>query len=141
MIIARFMSLPALALACALAVPAGPAAAQQEEPAPPVVFEPPPPVYEKSLLRLAEVLGSLYFLRDLCGSGDAERWKQDMQAILAAEAPGPQRESTLVARFNHGFETLHAGHRSCTATSRRAMAFYLREARRTVSDVRLRYSQ
>jgi uncharacterized protein (TIGR02301 family) len=104
-------------------------------------FEPPPPVYEASLLRLAEVLGSLHFLRGLCDSGDAQTWKQDMEAILAAESPGPLRKSRLIARFNHGFETFHAGHRSCTSVSRRAMALYLQEARRTVIDVRLRYSQ
>ena len=117
----------------------------QAQPAPqenePQFFEPPPPVYEASLLRLAEVLGGLYFLRGLCGGGDAESWKADMEAILAAEAPGPRRKSRLIARFNHGFETYNAMHRSCTASSRRAMALYLDEARRTVIDVRLRYSQ
>lgn len=120
-----------------------PAAAQQaaEEAEPAQNTEPPPPVYEKSLLRLAEVLGSLYFLRGLCDAGDADSWKADMEAILAAESPGPQRRSRLVARFNHGFETFNATHKSCTTASRQAMARYLDEARNTVSDVRLRYSQ
>lgn len=114
--------------------------AQQSDQEGEQIFEP-PPVYEASLLRLAEILGGLYFLRGLCGSGDADMWKADMEAILAAEKPGPQRRSRLIARFNHGFETYNAVHRSCTASSRRAMALYLDEARRTVIDVRLRYSQ
>ena len=29
--------------------------------------EPPPPIYDEKLLRLSEILGSLAFLRDLCG--------------------------------------------------------------------------
>ncbi len=135
----RFMLLIALIIVSGPATLVRPVAAQQPEQA--QSFEPPPPIYEASLLRLAEVLGGLYFLRGLCDSGDAEGWKQDMEAILAAEAPGPLRKSRLVARFNHGFETFNAGHRSCTPASRRVMALYLDEARRTVSDVRLRYSQ
>lgn len=129
------LALPAIAIPPALAQ----VAAEDAEPA--QNLEPPPPVYEKSLLRLAEVLGSLYFLRGLCDEDDANSWKADMEAILAAEGPGPQRRARLVARFNHGFETYNATHKSCTAASRRAMDFYLQEARSTVSDVRLRYSQ
>ncbi len=137
LVMALFMALVVTGTAVA------PAAAQQaaEEAEPAQSTEPPPPVYEQSLLRLAEVLGSLYFLRGLCESGDADSWKADMEAILAAEAPGPLRRSRLVARFNHGFETFNATHKSCTAASRQAMAHYLDEARSTVSDVRLRYSQ
>lgn len=140
--IIRFLLLSFLIAASGLVYLSGLVVAQQQDEQPALqTFEPPPPVYEASLLRLAEVLGGLYFLRGLCDSGDAESWKQDMEAILAAEAPGPLRKSRLIARFNHGFETFNAGHRSCTAASRRVMALYLQEARRTVTDVRLRYSQ
>ena len=135
---ARIALLLVLIVNCGLG---GPAAAQDAAPEAPAPFEAPPPVYEASLLRLAEVLGSLYFLRGLCGSADAENWKADMASILSAEAPGPVRKSRLIARFNHGFESFNAMHRSCTPASRRAMTLYLDEARRTVSDVRLRYSQ
>jgi uncharacterized protein (TIGR02301 family) len=130
-----------IVLLLAIAVTSAPAAGQDAEPESSAPFEPPPPVYEASLLRLSEVLGGLYFLRGLCESGDAESWKAGMEEILSAENPGPVRKSRLIARFNHGFETYNAMHRSCTPASRRAMALYLEEARQTVSDVRLRYSQ
>ncbi len=128
-----------LILLCGLNSP-WPIAAQETDQGGEQIFEP-PPVYEESLLRLSEILGGLYFLRGLCSSGDADVWKADMEAILTAEEPGPQRRARLIARFNHGFETYNAIHQSCTASSRRAMALYLDEARRTVIDVRLRYSQ
>ena len=130
-----------IALALTFVLNCALAAAQDAAQVDPAPFEEPPPVYEASLLRLAEVLGSLYFLRGLCGSADAESWKADMASILSAEEPGPMRRARLVARFNHGFETFNAVHKSCTPASRQAMAHYLEEARRTVSDVRLRYSQ
>ena len=131
-----------IVLVCGLSAHAlsGTALAQGGSEAGEPIFEP-PPVYEESLLRLSEILGGLYFLRGLCGSGDADVWKADMQAILAAEEPGPQRRARLIARFNHGFETYNAIHKTCTPASRRAMTLFLDEARRTVIDVRLRYSQ
>lgn len=112
---------------------AGQAAAQQREP--------PPPAYEERLLRLAEIMGALHFLRPLCGHDDGAAWKNDMEALLAAEAPGPMRRARLVARFNHGFETYHAVYRTCTPSARRAIALYVEEGGRISSEVTTRYGQ
>jgi uncharacterized protein (TIGR02301 family) len=103
--------------------------------------EPPPPIYEDQLLRLAEILGSLSFLRGLCGATDAETWRDEMRALLAAEHPGPLRQGRLVGRFNHGFETFNAVYRSCTPSAERAIRRYLEEGRTLANDVRSRYSQ
>jgi uncharacterized protein (TIGR02301 family) len=103
--------------------------------------EPPPPIYEDQLLRLAEILGSLSFLRNLCGASDAETWRNEMRALLAAEHPGPIRQSRLVGRFNHGFETYNAVYRSCTPSAERAIGRYLAEGQTLANDVRSRYSQ
>ncbi len=129
-----------LGIALALAL-AGPLAAQEESgtPAPPT--ELPPPIYEAKLLRLAEILGSLSFLRDLCGEDDGPVWRTEMSALLTAEDPGPQRRQRLVARFNHGFETYNAVYRSCTPSARRAIGRYLDEGQALASDVRSTYSQ
>jgi uncharacterized protein (TIGR02301 family) len=103
--------------------------------------EPPPPIYEEQLLRLAEILGSLSFLRGLCGATDAETWRDEMRALLAAEHPGPLRQGRLVGRFNHGFETFNAVYRSCTPSAERAIRRYLEEGQTLANDVRSRYSQ
>ena len=42
------------------------------------------PGYEADLMRLAEVMGTLAFLRDLCGADDAEEWPARMQQLLEA---------------------------------------------------------
>jgi uncharacterized protein (TIGR02301 family) len=115
-------------------------AAAQEEPAEPAT-ELPPPIYEDKLLRLAEILGSLSFLRDLCGEDDGPGWRAEMSALLAAEEPGPQRRQRLVASFNHGFETFNAVYRACTPSAERAIFRYLSEGQALASDVRSRYSQ
>ena len=64
-----------------------------------------------------------------------------MQALLAAENPGPQRRSRLVGRFNHGFETFNAVYRSCTPSAKLAMSRYLAEGQKLSGEVRSRYSQ
>jgi uncharacterized protein (TIGR02301 family) len=118
---------------------AGGAAAQDKPAAAPT--ELPPPIYEEKLLRLAEILGSLTFLRDLCGESDGSVWRAEMSALLTAEDPGPQRRQRLVARFNHGFETYNAVYRSCTPSAERAIGRYLTEGEALANDVRTRYSQ
>ena len=120
---------------------AGDKAAEAAEgpPAPPA--EPPPPVYEDQILRLAEILGSLHLLRALCGDGDADVWKREMEDILAAESPGPLRRARLIGRFNHGFETFNATSRSCTPSARRSIRRYLSEGRLLSGDVQARYGQ
>jgi uncharacterized protein (TIGR02301 family) len=103
--------------------------------------EMPPPIYEEQLLRLSEILGSLSFLRDLCSETDAAAWPDEMQALLAAEHPTPQRMAKLVGRYNHGFETFNAVYRSCTPSARLAITRYLAEGQSLSEDVRSRYSQ
>jgi uncharacterized protein (TIGR02301 family) len=103
--------------------------------------EPLPPIYEDKLLRLSEILGSLTFLRDLCGDKDGGTWRAEMSALLESEQPAPQRRQRLIARFNHGFETFHAVYRTCTPSAELAIAHYLTEGEAIVSDVRSRYSQ
>lgn len=128
-----------LVSACILAAPA----IAQDKPtdeAPPVA-ETPPPIYEKQLLRISEILGSLSFLRGLCGDGDGATWLAEMRALLDAEQPAPQRKARLVGRFNHGFETYNSVYRSCTPSARKAIERYLAEGAALSKDVRTRYSQ
>jgi uncharacterized protein (TIGR02301 family) len=103
--------------------------------------EPPAPIYEEKLLRLSEILGSLSFLRDLCGDADGAAWRAEMSSLLAAEDPPPQRRTRLIARFNHGFESLNAVYRTCTPSARLAISRYLAEGETLAADVRGRYSQ
>jgi len=143
----------AFAVLLALAGPAlgqddAPAAVAKEQPAggeanqpPPQALEPPAPIYDEKLLRLSEILGSLSFLRDLCGASDGPTWRDEMTALLAAEKPAPHRRARLVARFNHGFETFNAVYRTCTPSAQLSIAHYLSEGAALASDVRGRYNQ
>jgi uncharacterized protein (TIGR02301 family) len=105
------------------AAPSGPA--KPAEPAPPP--EPPAPAYEKELLRLSEVVGSLAFLRSLCAGSDAAEWPKRMQALLEAEGTTPARRERLAGAYNRGYRGYALTYRICTPSAREATARYLKE--------------
>ena len=106
--------------------PAPAPAPQQPAPAAPQ-GEPPPPPYEKELLRLAEVMGSLAFLRSLCAAKDAPEWPRRMQALLDAEGTTPARKERLAGAYNRGYRGFAVTYRICTDSAAEATARYLKE--------------
>jgi len=114
-------------------------AAEQAKPAAPDAAEAPPPPYEAQMTRLAEVLGALSFLRDLCGAGDGDDWRGKMSSLLDAEAPSGPRREKFVASFNRGFRGYELAYRVCTPNAKVAISRYLDEASRLSSDITYRY--
>lgn len=66
------------------------------------------------LERLAQLIGTLAFLRDLCPPGDGDVWRGKMQDLLAAEGVTPARRDRLAGAFNRGFDSYRVAHRHCT---------------------------
>jgi uncharacterized protein (TIGR02301 family) len=102
-------------LALAIAAPALPAQATEAP-------------YESNLLRLAEILGSLQYLRNLCGE-KGDQWREAMDALLVTENPGPERRAQLVARFNRGYRIYGDMYHTCTPSATEAIARYMKEGR------------
>jgi uncharacterized protein (TIGR02301 family) len=101
--------------------------------------EPPPPPYDAEVQRLAEILGGLSYLRDLCGAGDGEEWRKKMAQLRDADAPTGSRRARLTAAFNRGFKGYELTYRACTPNARLVIARYLNEAERVASTVATRY--
>lgn len=94
--------------------------------------------YETGLLRLSEVLGSLHFLRALCGDkGDI--WRLEMEKLIAAEKPTPERHARLVATFNRGYRAFERSYTRCTASAEEAMRRYRQEGEALSRDIAARY--
>ena len=100
-------------------------AAKPSEPTPPP--EPPAPPYEKDLLRLSEIVGSLAFLRSLCTAADATEWPKRMQALLETEGTTPGRRERLAGAYNRGYSGYALTYRTCTPSAAEATARYLKE--------------
>jgi uncharacterized protein (TIGR02301 family) len=115
-----------------------PSSGQQREQAAPAP-EPPPPPYEKELLRLGEVMGSLAFLRDLCSTPDAAEWPQRMQALLEAEGTTPGRRERLAGAYNKGYRAFALTYRICTPSANEASNRYLKEGDQLARTLAGRY--
>jgi uncharacterized protein (TIGR02301 family) len=96
------------------------------------------PPYEEKLMRLAEVLGSLHFLRNLCGE-DGDQWRRQMEALLASENPEPGRRARFIARFNHGYSAFETNYTVCTESAVEAIRRYMSEGETLTRDVVTRY--
>ena len=45
------------------------------------------PFPDGDLQRLAEILGTLHYLRGICGTNEGAKWRNEMQALIDAETP------------------------------------------------------
>jgi uncharacterized protein (TIGR02301 family) len=96
--------------------------------------------YQGDLERLAEILGALHHLRSLCGSNEGQTWRNEMQALIDAEAPSGERRNRLVASFNRGYRGFQQSYRTCTPAADLAIRRYLDEGARIARDITARYA-
>jgi len=112
----------------------------EEEAATVVVPDLPPPPYEARLLRLAEILGSVQYLRNLCGSEEENGWRDSMQALLNSETAGEaDRRAQLTAGYNRGFRAFASVYTSCTEAAVVAEERYRHEGATLVAEIVSRY--
>jgi uncharacterized protein (TIGR02301 family) len=109
-----------------------------EAAAPPAGEEPLPP-YEPRLLRLAEILGALSYLQDLCGGPDSKAsgqvWRAQMTALLETEGKTPLRKERLAGAYNRSFRGYEFGYRRCTANAQAIITRFLDESGKLAHDI------
>jgi uncharacterized protein (TIGR02301 family) len=99
-----------------------------------------PAPFDSDLMRLAEILGALHYLRALCGADEGQKWRGEMQALLDAEAPSGDRRLRMVANFNRGYRGFQQTYRSCTPSAVVAVRRYLEEGAKISREITARYS-
>lgn len=105
---------------------------------------PPAPVvapYDDGLVRLSEILGSMHYLRALCGASEGTLWRDQMQGIIDAEQAEGERLARLVDGFNRGYEGFKAVYRTCTPAATLAVDRYMQEGARIARDIAARYGR
>jgi uncharacterized protein (TIGR02301 family) len=118
--------------------PSQPSTAAPPLPAPQPLESPPP--YERQLLRLAEIIGALAWLTELCGDRPGDQWRQLMATLMDAEAATTQRRERLAGSYNRGFRGYSAMHRRCTPSAQLVITRFLDEGGRIARDVANRFS-
>jgi len=136
----------ALTLTVVLCLSVAPAFGQQQKKAtdaapdaqPPAVAEKPAP-YDPKLMRLAEILGSVSYLRNLC-KGDESAWRDMMQELLGEEtANEPQRAARFTAAFNRGYRSFAATYVKCTPQAIAAEQAYRAEGATLATEITARF--
>ena len=97
-------------------------------------------LFENELERLSEILGALHYLRPLCGVNEGPKWRNEMRALLDAEAQAPDRRTKLMASFNRGYNGFQQTYRSCTDAADLAIRRYLDEGTKISREITARYT-
>lgn len=132
-------SIALLVLSATAALAAGPQAAKPAPApaAPPAEARPVP--YDAQLGRLAEIIGSVTYLRALCGA-PADDWRNDMRRLMDSEtANEPARREKLTAAFNRGYRSFAALHTACTPAARDAERRYRNEGATLAGEIAARF--
>lgn len=78
------------------------------------------PPYENQMIQLAETLGSLHYLSNLCGDKTSP-WRDQMDALLNVEKADAGRRKTLVSAFNNSYRTYAENYSQCTDQALKAI--------------------
>ncbi len=96
------------------------------------------PPYQAKLERLAEMLGSIHFLRRLCGE-QSTAWRDSMGDLIENEIPSPERKARLTASFNHGYRSFDGVYLRCTDAATQALAKFMSDGEALTLDIATRY--
>jgi uncharacterized protein (TIGR02301 family) len=96
--------------------------------------------FDNDLARLSEILGALHYLRGICNSKEGQKWREQMEALVEAEAPSGDRRQRMVSSFNRGYRGFQQTYRSCTPAADIAIRRYLDEGARISRDITARYA-
>jgi uncharacterized protein (TIGR02301 family) len=98
------------------------------------------PPYQPQMERLAEILGSLYFLNPLCRP-TATDWRAEMSDLVKLDEPDEDRQQRLYGAFNGGYAAYSRLYRTCTPSAEEAMSRLLVEAESTARDIHARFAE
>jgi uncharacterized protein (TIGR02301 family) len=96
--------------------------------------------FDGDLQRLAEILGTLHYLRGICGSNEGAKWRNEMQALIDAETPSGDRRARMIAGFNRGYNGFQQTYRTCTPAATVAIRRYIEEGSKISRDLTARYA-
>lgn len=98
------------------------------------------PLYQDEMSRLVQIMGSLYFLELLCGAPTAD-WRAEAAALIASDAPDPDREQRLNGAFNAGYTDYARLYRLCTPAAGEARLRLVDEAEKAAADIHSRFAE
>lgn len=98
------------------------------------------PLYQRQMERLAEIMGSLYFLQPLCTPQPTD-WRAQMNDLITLDQPDEDRRQRLAGAFNGGYTAFARFHRACTPAAKEALVRLLTEAEKTAREIHTRFAE
>jgi uncharacterized protein (TIGR02301 family) len=98
------------------------------------------PLYQRQMERLAEIIGSLYFLQPLCTTEPTD-WRAQMNDLINLDQPDEDRRQRLAGAFNGGYTAFARFHRACTPAAKEALVRLLTEAEKTAREIHTRFAE
>lgn len=83
--------------------------------------------FDAKLFRLSEILGALHYLRELCEANEGQKWRNEMQALLASEGGNAVRRAQLTRSFNGGYRSYARTYVNCTPSAKTAISKFMAE--------------
>jgi len=83
--------------------------------------------YDDKLMRLAEIMGAVHYLRELCSANDGQLWRDRMKELLDTEGGTAIRRARLTRSFNQGYRSYRRTYVTCTPTAQSSVERFLAE--------------
>lgn len=83
--------------------------------------------YDDKLMRLAEILGAIHYLRELCGANEGQYWRERMRELMEAEATSALRRARLTRAFNQGYRSYSRTYNTCSPSAQTAVTRFITE--------------
>ena len=97
-----------------------------------------PVAYDSELSRLAQLLGALHYLRNLCGE-TGNTWRDQMETLLVADRAEGERRARLIAAFNDGYRGYALTYSTCNERAAEIAEEYRSESAELASTILVRY--
>jgi uncharacterized protein (TIGR02301 family) len=91
--------------------------------------------YDAKLMRLAEILGAVHYLRELCGANEGQTWRNRMQELIEGEGAASLRRAQLTSRFNNGYRSYSRTYQTCTPSAQTAVTRFLAEGAEIANEL------
>lgn len=91
--------------------------------------------YDAKLMRLAEILGAVHYLRELCGANEGQTWRKRMEDLIEGEGNASLRRAQLTSRFNNGYRSYSRTYQSCTPSAQTAVTRFLAEGAEIATEL------
>lgn len=97
-----------------------------------------PVSYDPELARLATILGSLHYLRNLCGE-TGNQWRDEMETIILSDKMASLRKKRAIAAFNDGYQAFSASYTQCNPRAIEAIGKFQTEGASLTATILTRY--